>query len=143
MCIRDRCVDMLATSSQQSESSDLDQVLRRANALARDEVHHSVWCLLNVPHHARLSRLCRRRPRPCSRRLPVKGAVFFFSSNFLTCVFVRIGRYQNLNNFTYGNGWFKSRLHSIRKRSREFKSRRAFPPPFFFLLPYLFLNSFC
>ena len=50
------------------------------NDLARNEVHHSLWCLLDVPRHARLSRLCRGRPRPCSRRLPARGAAFVFSS---------------------------------------------------------------
>ena len=59
------------------EKSDLDQV-SAASALARDEVHHSVWCLLDVPHLARLSRLCRGRPRPCSCRFPARGAVLVF-----------------------------------------------------------------
>ena len=39
--------------------------------LARDEVHNSVWCFLDVPHLARLSRLSRGRPRPCSRIISV------------------------------------------------------------------------
>ena len=46
---------------------------RDVNALARDEVHHSMCCLLDVPHLARLSRLCRS-----SRRLPTTGIVFVF-----------------------------------------------------------------
>ena len=36
------------------EKSYLDQVLA-VNAQTRDEVHHSVWRLLDVPHFARLS----------------------------------------------------------------------------------------
>ena len=59
------------------EKSDLDKVLNRY-ALARDEVNHSVRCSLDVLHLAPLSRLCRGRPRPCTRRLPAAGAVFFF-----------------------------------------------------------------
>ena len=42
------CIDMLAMSSQQSSS----QILTRfwvVNALARDEVHPAVWCLVDVP----------------------------------------------------------------------------------------------
>ena len=50
---------------------------RQVNALARDEVHHSVYGLLVVAHLARPSRLCRGRPRPCSRRLPARGAAVF------------------------------------------------------------------
>ena len=60
---------------------------------------HWVWCLLDVPHHARLSRFCRGRPRPCSRRLPARVAVFVFSSEFPTCVFVDID--INLRYFIY------------------------------------------
>ena len=36
------------------ERSDLDQALSRQRPIARDEVHHSVWCLLGVPRIARL-----------------------------------------------------------------------------------------
>ena len=36
-----------------------------------------------MPHLTRLSRLCRGRPRPCSRRLPATGAVFVFLSKSL------------------------------------------------------------
>ena len=60
------------------------------NALARDEVHHSVWCLLDVPHLARLSRLYRGRPRPCSRRLPAAGVIFVFLVEIPNCIFVKI-----------------------------------------------------
>ena len=84
-CIINLCIDTLAISSQKSKSQLLDQTRFWAvNALlvARDEVHHSVWCLFDVPHYARLSRLCRGRTRPCSRRLPARGAVFaFFGKN--------------------------------------------------------------
>ena len=73
------------------EKSDLDQVA--VNALARDEVHHSVRCLLDVPHLARLSRLCRGRPRPCSRLLPAGVAPFvFFGQNIE--LYVRTYRYK-------------------------------------------------
>ena len=62
------------------ERSDLDQVLcrKRPTVAARDEVHHSVWCSLDVPHLARLFRLCRGQLRPCSRRIPAGGAFFVF-----------------------------------------------------------------
>ena len=61
---------------EHSRRSFLHQVLSSKRAtVARDEVHHSVCCLLVVPRPARLSR---GRPRPCSRRLPAKSAVFFF-----------------------------------------------------------------
>ena len=60
---------------EHSRRSFLHQVLSSKRAtVARDEVHHSVCCLLVVPRPARLSR---GRPRPCSRRLPAKSAVFF------------------------------------------------------------------
>ena len=69
------------------EKSDLDQVLsRKRPTVARDEVQHSVWCFLDVPHQACLPRRCPGRPRPCSRRLPGRGAVFVYSSNF-PCVY--------------------------------------------------------
>ena len=38
------------------------------NALARDEDPHSVWCLVDVPHYARLSRLNLGRARVVSLR---------------------------------------------------------------------------
>ena len=38
------------------EKSNADQVLsRKRSTVARVEVHHSVWCLLDVPRLARLS----------------------------------------------------------------------------------------
>ena len=92
MCIRDRYIHMyryVAHVVSAIEKSDLDLVLS-LKALARDEVHHSVWCLLDVPHLARLSRLCRDWPRPCSRRLAAGGALFFFLVKIPNCQFVRI-----------------------------------------------------
>ena len=60
-------------SSQQSRRQISSRFLY-VNALSLDGVHLSVWCLLDVPHIVRLSRLCQGRPRPCSRPLP--AAVF-------------------------------------------------------------------
>ena len=74
-----RCVGYVVAAIKKS---DLDQVFGGKRAMARDEVHHSVWCLLDVPHLARPSRLCRGRPRPCSRRLPAGGAVSFSWSKY-------------------------------------------------------------
>ena len=73
-------IDMLAMSSQQSRS----QIQARFGAVNDllmalddvDEVHHSMWCSLDVPH---LARLCRGWPRPCSRRLPCGRRSFRFS----------------------------------------------------------------
>ena len=59
------------------------------NALAGYELHRSVCCLLVVPHVARLSRLCRGRPRQCSRRLPAGRALFVFLVKISNCLFVR------------------------------------------------------
>ena len=73
-----------------TDRSDLDQVLSRRRPIARDEVHQWVWCLLDVPHLARLSHLWRGRPRPCSRRLPAAGALFVFLVKISNCIFVRI-----------------------------------------------------
>ena len=72
------CADMLTCrlSNQQVRFRAVFEPY--VNNVARDEVHHSVCCLLVVPHLARLSRLCRGRPRPCSRRLPATGVVFAF-----------------------------------------------------------------
>ena len=42
-------------------------------------------CLITEPHLARLSRLCKRWPRPCSRCVPAGSGVFAFSQEF-TCV---------------------------------------------------------
>ena len=85
---------------EHSRRSFLHQVLSSKRAtVARDEVHHSVCCLLVVPRPARLSR---GRPRPCSRRLPAKSAVFFFffslrnTCSDLKCGFVRVDTYQIL-----------------------------------------------
>ena len=59
----------------------LRQVFSRKRAtVARDEVHHSVCCLVVVPHLARLSRVCRGWPRPCLRRLS-RGVLFSFFKN--------------------------------------------------------------
>ena len=44
------------------EKSYLYRVFLDANALAPDEVHHSAWCLVGVPHPACLSRLFLGRP---------------------------------------------------------------------------------
>ena len=74
------CINILALSSQRS-TSQISTGFQDVNALARDQVLHSVWCLLDEPHLARLSRLCRRRPGPCSRCLPAPSLVFVFSSN--------------------------------------------------------------
>ena len=60
-------------------------------------VHHSVCCLLVASHLARLSRLCRGRPRPCSRRLPATGAVLFFSSTSLSRSLVSIRTYRYIS----------------------------------------------
>ena len=78
--VKTHCTHMLALSSQQS-TSQIETRFWAVNDLliARDEVHHSVCCLLVVCHLARLSRLCRGRPRPCSRRLSATGAVFVIS----------------------------------------------------------------
>ena len=75
---------------------DLHQDLSRKRPIARNEVHHSVCCLLDVPHPARLSRLCRGRPRPCSRRLPATGAVFVFTSKYIFRSLVSICTYRYL-----------------------------------------------
>ena len=81
-----RCVGYVVAAIKKS---DLDQVFGGKRAMARDEVHHSVWCLLDVPHLVRLSRLCRGRPRPCLRRLPAGGALFVIRSKYPNCLFVR------------------------------------------------------
>ena len=54
--------------------------------------------VLDVPHLARLSRLCRGRPPSCSRRLPATGSacVFFLSKS----PFVRTGTYQSRHMYT-------------------------------------------
>ena len=70
-------------------------VLRFNQPVVRDEVHHSVLCLLDVPRRALLFRLRRGRPRPCSRRLAARGAVFVFLSKYRTCQFVRVESYQS------------------------------------------------
>ena len=73
------------------QKSYVDQVLsRKRPIIGRDEVHHSVWCLLDVLLLALLFQLCRGRPRPCSRRLPARGAVFVFWSKYLEFIFARI-----------------------------------------------------
>ena len=54
--------------------------------IARDEVLQSVCCLLVVPHLAHLSRLCRGRGRPCSRRLPARRAVFVCFSKMIVLI---------------------------------------------------------
>ena len=56
--------------------------------------------MLVVLHLARLSRLCRGRPRPCSRCLPATGAVFVFWSTYTKFLFVRIGTYQSGSTYT-------------------------------------------
>ena len=105
------------------------------NALlvAGDEVHHSVWCLLDVPHLASLFRLCRGRPRPCSRRLPARGAVFVFWSKYTNFVFVRL--LVDTYRYLYQSDIFYvgkrrvvkifSSVHSRRARGRGFDSRSA------------------
>ena len=65
------------------------------NELARDEVRHSECCLLVVTNLARLSRLCRGWPRPCSRRLPARRADSLFSQNIFhdvkyLCVYISV-----------------------------------------------------
>ena len=45
--------------------------------------------MLVVPHLARLSRLCRGRPRPCSRGLPAGCALFVFLVKISNYLFVR------------------------------------------------------
>ena len=87
------CIDMLAMSSQQSKSQIYTR-FRAVIALVRDDIYHSVWRLLDVAHHARLSRFCRERPRPRTRCLPARVAAFGFSPKYVTCVFERIDRYQ-------------------------------------------------
>ena len=60
-----------------------------------------MWCLLDVPHLARLSRLCREQPRPCSRRLPGTGAVFVFFvpiSQAYIRTYTLVGTYQSRPN---------------------------------------------
>ena len=49
---------------------------------ARNEVHLLVCCFLVVPDRARLSRLCRARRRPYSRRVPAGRAVLMFLRGF-------------------------------------------------------------
>ena len=50
------------------------------------KVHHSVCCLLVVRHLSRLSRLCRGRPQPCSRRrLLARRAVFVKKKKKFRC----------------------------------------------------------
>ena len=67
--------------------------------IPRDEVHHSVCCLLVVSHLARLSRFCRGRPQPCSRRLPARLAaiVFFYQIAVPTSsVYLYVEEHTNL-----------------------------------------------
>ena len=85
--------------------------------LARDEIHHQVFCVLDVgvvvltlthrynavrghrtgsnnsvPHLGCLSRPCRGRPPPCSHRLPAAGALFVFEVRTSNCLSVRVYR---------------------------------------------------
>ena len=83
-----------------------------------------MWCLLDVPHLARLSRLCRGRPRPYSRRLPARGDMLFFWLNILSVysyVYINI----NLICVMYENGRLKNSLHSLRVRSQGLDPRSA------------------
>ena len=100
--------------SQRSRS----QILTRfwaVNPLARDEVHHSVWCLLDVPYLARLSRPCQGRPQPCLRRLLATAVVFFFFSKLLfrSLVSIRTYRYVTICHLSVGNSrcWRTSPLN--------------------------------
>ena len=94
------CTDTNMLAMCQQSRSQIYTRFSPVNTLARDEVHDWVWFLLNVPHLARLSRLCRGWPRPCWRRLPATGAVFVFWSTYTKFLFVRIGTYQSGSTYT-------------------------------------------
>ena len=107
------------------EKSVLEQVLSR-NELARDEVDHWVCCLLVVPHLARLSRLCRGRPRPCLSRLPARRAAFvFFLSKYcsdLKGIFIRKDTCQSESN-TRNNSVAKQVDLAVCISGQRFESR--------------------
>ena len=100
VCIS-KCIDIL-TMSQPWRSQHLDQVLSCEASIiqeARDEVHHSVWCLLDVPHHARLSRLCPgATPAVLASSRPCEGCCFrFFVKISHVCIFIRTNRYHDIS----------------------------------------------
>ena len=137
------------------EKSDLDQVFWAIHTLSRDEVHHSVWCWLDVPHLARVSRLCRGRPRPCSRCLPATGSVFVFLSKCPSVYFrffVKMSKrlflrllgtsYIPITVYVYKKHiGVAGRLQSVQPEGQWFESRMAL----FFCVPkfHFFLLAPC
>ena len=78
-----------------------------------------MWCLLDVPHLARLSRLCRGRPRPCPRRLLATGVFSFFVKNILRSMFrsqasIHTYRYIPISVYVHKKfGWVACRSLSL------------------------------
>lgn len=62
----------------------------------RDEAHLSVRCFLVVPDRARLSRLCRRWSRQCSRCVPAGSAVFAILQKTTAALLTRSPRWYRL-----------------------------------------------
>ena len=81
--------------------------------------------MLVVPHLARLSRLCRGRPRPCSRRLPATGAVFVFWSKYPKRPFVRIGAWQSRSMYAIHKSGVAGTSLSLLAQGLWFESRMA------------------
>lgn len=115
-------IDMLAMSSWRPRSQFWTGVWA-VYALARDEVHHSVWFLLDVLHLARLSRLCRGRPRPCSCCLPAPGSVSIYVKKSKSLIDTHKSRYV----FTKSSGVAGTSL-SVETGGQWFDSPTA---PFF------------
>ena len=88
-----------------------------------------------------LSRLCRRQPRPCSRRLPARCCFhFIFQNNCsdLKCRFVRIDTYQSEGK--YVRNWVVKQV----ALSVHFRSTFQIPEIiFFFSCASFFHFSFC
>ena len=126
--------------SCQASRSHLQTMFWPINEFARDEVHLSVHCLPVMPHLARLSRLCRGQPRPCSRRVPPRRAVVVFSRFFFwPQVSVRTYRYlPGIRLSSAGSSL------SLLISGRWFKSRKALVLNFFSCVIFFFCHfSFC
>ena len=88
----------VATMSQQSWGKNYTRFWA-VSALARDEVYHWVWGMLNVPHLARPSQLCPERSRPCWRRLSATGLFSYVCRNIQP--FIGTYRYISITIYVY------------------------------------------
>ena len=92
----------------------------------RDDVYHSVWCLLGVPHFARLSTLPGAAPAVLASS-PGKGSDFRFFVKISKRLFVRIdyvGTYQSRSMYTRNSG-VAGRSLSVKFEGQWFDSRMA------------------